>query len=239
MAAANDESDGDSKWSRRQVLRTPGRRPLNYHGSEGWASRIVSTTLVAGSILTLCAVWTAYVDNLICTSTMPTFCFLLLPPFAFASYVSGRRSMYFRHVDALYLWYLCFAVKVAGIKQCISFFFCFYVSGHESMCFWCPDAVFLWHLCFAITPAGFKQDIGIRSMSQCLQSLLVQCFGMRIAVLVAWFLGLLCAATTVELNSEGMACEMAVCRCSRCRIRAFDWNCARTTYCSLCSNTRR
>jgi hypothetical protein len=56
MAAENDESDGDSKWSRRQVLLTPGRRPLNYRGSEGWASRIVSTTLVAGSVLTLCAV---------------------------------------------------------------------------------------------------------------------------------------------------------------------------------------
>jgi hypothetical protein len=39
-------------------------------------------------------------------------------------------------------------------------------------------------------------------------------------------------------RTEGMACEMAVCRCSRCRIRAFDWNCAWTTYCSLCSNTR-
>jgi hypothetical protein len=44
------------------------------------------------------------------------------------------------------------------------------------MCFWCPDAVFLWHLCFAIKTAGFKQYIGIRSISQCLQSLLVQCF---------------------------------------------------------------
>ncbi len=106
-------------------------------------------------------------------------------PFCLCLYVSGHRSMCFRHVDALYLWYLCFAVKVAGIKQCISFFFCFYVSGHESMCFWCPDAVFLWHLCFSIETAGFKQYIGIRSMSQCLQSLLVQCFGMRSAVLVA------------------------------------------------------
>jgi len=50
MATKNDESDGNSKWSRRQVLLTPGRRPLNYRGSEGWASRIVSTTLVAGAL---------------------------------------------------------------------------------------------------------------------------------------------------------------------------------------------
>jgi hypothetical protein len=187
MATENDESDGNSEWSRRQVLLTPGRRPLNYCGSEGWASRIVSTTLVAGYVLTL------YVLFELRTLTIsfvlrqcPLFVFVFVfAPFCLCLYVSGHRSMCFRHVDALYLWYLCFAVKVAGIKQCISFFFCFYVSGHESMCFWCPDAVFVWHLCFAIKTAGFKQYIGIRCMSQCLQSLLVQCFGMRSAVLVA------------------------------------------------------
>jgi hypothetical protein len=54
-------------------------------------------------------------------------------PFFLCLYVSGHRSMCFRHVDALYLWYLCFAVKVAGIKQRISFFFlllCFWARIH-------------------------------------------------------------------------------------------------------------
>ncbi len=107
----------------------------------------------------LCAVWTLYVDNLICTKrgefdNSPLFFFFfkrkVAASFCFCLYVSGQISMCFWHVDTISLCYLCFGIKIAGFKQCISlfflpFFFGLYVSGHRFMWFQYVDAVFLWY----------------------------------------------------------------------------------------------
>jgi hypothetical protein len=106
------------------------------------------------------------------------------------------------------------------------------------MCFQYVDAVFFVVFCFVVKIAWWKQCVGIRSLPWCLWSLLVQCFILRSAVIVAWFLGLWYTGEMIELDCEEVVCEMVVCRCSRCRIRAFDWSCVWTTYCSLFSNTR-
>ncbi len=55
MAAENDDSDDGSTWSRRQVLLTPEGRPAPTELPWQWrlGFLVISTTLVAGSVLTL------------------------------------------------------------------------------------------------------------------------------------------------------------------------------------------
>lgn len=124
-------------------------------------------------------------------------------------------------------------------------FLCIFALFFWAPCLWaqiyvlpvCGCCIFV-VFCFVVKIAEFKQCVGIRSLPWCLQSLLVQCFILRSAVIVAWFLGLWYTGKMIELDCEWVVCEMVLCRCSRCRIRTFDWSCVWTTYCSLFSNTR-